>query len=338
MTSGSGRSVWFLALFALMICNSSLFGQGCCSGGVPISGNLGLPAGNKGSVQLQLTLDHNLLDQLYTGTARLEDDTRLRTTSSLLLEGSYGLTERFTVSGLLSYVRQTRNISTLPGSSEFTGNAGLGDAILLARYNFLIDSTAPNTDLLIGIGPKFPLGRTDYTDSRGILLPADLQPGTGSWDAVFWGFFSHTGLLRRTMAFTAIPSFRVTGTNDRYSGSQTYRFGNEFQFNFGFSDRFVTKWVMIDPLLMFRFRSTAPDQAEGQIVSNTGGRWLHVLPGVAWGITPSLTVRMNGEVPLFRNLTGTQLTTTYRATLALFYSFSPGRSRNSILKNSFHGS
>ena len=308
-----------------------VWSQGCCSGGVPVSGNLGLPAGNKGSVQLQLTLDHNYLDALYSGQGSLDDDTRLRTTSSILLEGSYGLTERFTLSGLLSFVRQTRTISTLPGSSEFTGNAGLGDAIFLARYNLLVDSVAPNTDLVIGVGPKFPLGRTDHIDGRGILLPADLQPGTGSWDAVFWGLFSHVGLIRRTLTFTAIPSYRITGTNQRYNGTQAYRFGNEFQLNFGFSDRFFTKKVMIDPLLMFRLRTTAPDQAEGQTVSNTGGHWLHILPGVALGLSPRMTLRLNGEVPIYRNLTGTQLTTTYRATAALYYTFSTKRSSGKLI-------
>lgn len=238
MVSGSGRFSFTWVILVVLTGFGNVFGQGCCSGGVPVSGNLGLPAGNKGVVQLKFTIDHNHLDALYSGRDRLDDATRLRTTSSLLLEGGYNFIEQFAVSGLLSFVRQTRSISTLPGSSEFTGNNGLGDAIILFRYNLLSDSSAPNTDLLVGAGPKFPLGRTDYTDSRGILLPADLQPGTGSWDGVFWGMFSHNGLIRRTLSFTAIPSFRLTGTNDRYNGTHPYRFGNEFQLNFGFSDRF----------------------------------------------------------------------------------------------------
>ena len=314
---------WILLVFGLLLGGGNLSGQGCCSGGVPVSGNLGLPAGNAKVVQLQLTLDHNYLDALFAEREQLVDESRQRTTSSLLLEGSYGFTERWALSGMVSFVRQTRTISTLSGATDFTGNVGLGDAVLLLRYNLLSDDKSPRTDLLLGAGPKFPLGRTTYTDERGILLPADLQPGTGAWDGVFWGFFSHAGLLRPTMTFTAIPSFRLTGTNQRYNGAQAYRFGNELQLNFGFSDRFTTRLFMLDPLLMFRFRATAPDRAERQVVSNTGGKWLHVLPGFVLGLSPSLSLRLNAEIPIFRNLTGTQLTTTYRGAIALFYSFSP---------------
>ena len=249
MVSGSGK--WFAAFAVALLCWGGLLGQGCCSGGVPVSGNLGLPAGSKGLVQLQLTLDHNHLEALYEGRANLEDDSRLRTTSSVLLEGGYGLTKRLTASALLSFVRQTRTIATLSGGSDFTGNAGLGDATFLLRYNLLSDSLAPRSTLLLGAGPKFPLGRTDYTDSRGILLPADLQPGTGSWDAVFVGLYSHLGLLQPTMTFTAIPSYRITGTNDRYNGAQAYRFGNELQVMFGLSDLFSAKLSSLKSANMF---------------------------------------------------------------------------------------
>ena len=279
-----------------------------------------------------MTLDHNYLDALFVGRDRLMDDTRQRGTSSILLESSYGLSERFTVSGLLSLVRQTRRISTRPGEQDFTANSGLGDAILLLRYSLLSDSVAPNTELLIGIGPKFPLGRTDYTDGRGILLPADLQPGTGSWDGIFWGWFSHAGFLRKSMTISAIPSFRYAGINQRYNGSQAYRFGHEFQVNFGISDRVVVQKLILDPFLMFRYRSTTPDEAEGQVVSNTGGRWLHLLPGLSFALGPNLNLRLNGEIPLLRNLTGTQLTTTYRATTAIFYAL-PLRRKKAIHPN-----
>jgi len=40
--------------------------------------------------------------------------------------------------------------------------------------------------IFIGVGPKIPLGRTDGINNAGIELPADLQPSTGSWDAMVW--------------------------------------------------------------------------------------------------------------------------------------------------------
>lgn len=304
----------------LLLWAPELPGQGCCSGGVPVSGNLGLPAGTGGLWQFQLSLDHNYLDALLTGTEVLDDATRQRTTSSLLLEASYGLSDRWTLSGLVSGVRQTRTISGPNGSTDFTAHSGLGDAIFLVRYNFLGDSTHPNSDLVLGTGPKFPLGRSDVRGSNGIVLPADLQPGTGSWDAMLWGLVRHSGWIRPTMTFLAIPSLRLAGTNRRFNGSQLYRFGHEFQVNAGVSDRVVTRWAMVDPFVMLRWRSTTPDEAERLPVSNTGGHWLHLLPGVTVSPRPNLNVRLNGEVPVFRQLTGTQLTTSYRLTASVYIS------------------
>lgn len=292
--------------------------QGCCSGGVPISGNLALPAGNAGSWQFMLTYDYNRLRDLYQGTERLDDDTRLRVTHSWLLESSYGFSDRFTVSGLFSFVRQERRITALAGREDFTANNGPGDLILLARYNLFKPEKVRNTEIVLGLGPKVPLGRTDYTDNRGLLLPPDLQPGTGAWDAVLWSFFAQRNLLRPTMGFTAIPTLRITGTNQRYNDSQSYRFGNEFQTIFGFSDRFTFRTIFLDPQLMFRFRTTSPDLAEGETFPNTGGTWLHILPGFNLGLSPNVNFRFNAEIPLYRRLTGTQLTTSYKLTAALY--------------------
>ncbi|MFK7923554.1 MAG: hypothetical protein AB8H47_16435, partial [Bacteroidia bacterium] len=152
--------------------------QACCSGGVPISSNLGLATQEQGTLQLQFTYDWNHLQTLFSGNERLDDDTRIRNTHSFLLETSYDISRAFSVSALFSVVRQERIISTF-GDPDITINTGLGDAILLFRYNLLAHRAQSNQQLVIGLGPKIPLGRANHRDERGITLPADLQPGTG---------------------------------------------------------------------------------------------------------------------------------------------------------------
>ena len=66
------------------------------------------------------------------------------------------------------------------------GGTGLGDTMLLVKYRFYRrDSQRGTTQASFTVGPKIPTGRTDLTDltdGSGGLLPASLQPGSGSTD------------------------------------------------------------------------------------------------------------------------------------------------------------
>ena len=70
-------------------------GQTCCSGGVPVSSNLGLPSEGKNTLQFSLNYDLNVLETLKSGTEVLEDDSRSRRTHSILFQAGYSITERF---------------------------------------------------------------------------------------------------------------------------------------------------------------------------------------------------------------------------------------------------
>src|SRR5262249_42317014 len=64
---------------------------------------------------------------------------------------------------------------------------GFGDAMVLVKYRFYRrDSERGTTQASVTFGPKLPTGRTDLKDNNGNLLPATLQPGSGSTD-VFLG-------------------------------------------------------------------------------------------------------------------------------------------------------
>jgi len=49
----------FILIFLLGVIQTT-FSQTCCSGGVPLSSNLGLPASDKGVLQLSLSYDLNV--------------------------------------------------------------------------------------------------------------------------------------------------------------------------------------------------------------------------------------------------------------------------------------
>ena len=92
-----------LILIGLLLgLNYSLRSQTCCSGGVPLSSNLGLPASEAKTLQFALTYDLNVLETLKTGRQTLEDNSRSRKTHSGILEVGYGFTDKFSIDGFKS--------------------------------------------------------------------------------------------------------------------------------------------------------------------------------------------------------------------------------------------
>jgi hypothetical protein len=83
------------------------------------------------------------------------------------------------------------------------GGTGLGDTMVLVKYRFYRrDSQRGTTQASVTFGPKVPTGRTDLTGQDGVLLPASLQPGSGSTDFFLAANWTYTGLfdLKRLFA------------------------------------------------------------------------------------------------------------------------------------------
>ncbi|MEM7371284.1 MAG: hypothetical protein AAF587_21900 [Bacteroidota bacterium] len=313
----------------IFLCILLLFGgikyaksQACCSGGVPISSNLGLASKGIGALQFQLTYDYNTLRDLLAGRTKLQDRSRIRNTHSLLLESSYEFSSAFSISALVSYVRQERIIHTQLGTDDITINQGLGDAIVLFRYTLFSNKPELPFSVIVGAGPKIPLGNADHTDKRGIILPADLQPGTGAWDGIAWGYFVFQPSSFPNLTFSTNTTYRITTPNQRFNGQQAYRFGNEFQVQSGVSYRFLIQSLILDPMLIFQYRTVSADQVNALVLDNTGGHWIYARTGININLSPKNAVRLMADFPLYRDLVGTQLSTSFRASISFYHSLS----------------
>ncbi|MFK7932333.1 MAG: hypothetical protein AB8G22_02415 [Saprospiraceae bacterium] len=202
-----------ILLFTILVSVfTKLNAQSCCSGGVPVSSNLGLPATEKGALQFNLSYDFNTLQTLQSGTERLEDDSRNRTTHSVIVETGYAFSDKFSVDALLSFVQQDREITQF-GNIGLTSTRGLGDAVLLFKYR-LYNNSDFSTTWTFGAGPKIPFGASDLLDDRGIQLNADLQPGSGAWDGIAWTQFSRSLNIRPSLSFIATGVYSYKGVND----------------------------------------------------------------------------------------------------------------------------
>ena len=295
--------------------------QTCCSGGIPLSNNIGLPLLEKGTLQLGINYDYNNLNTLNSGTEKLNDNSRLRITHSALINTSYALTNNLSIESLLTWVNQRRNISQF-GNENLDQTSGIGDAVLLLNYDitkFIPKIIGKNSSLLFGIGTKIPLGSSTETNVQSIRLNADLQPGSNAWDAIFLSSFSTAIKFRPSLLLTLKAIYRATGTNNSYLDNTTYKFGNEFQGFISLSDQFILFKTLLSPSLSFKYRDAQLDQIGGFNLDNTGGNWVSVIPNFSIDITPKITFSTKAELPLYNNVDGTQLTPTYRITTGLLF-------------------
>lgn len=293
------------------------YSQTCCSGGVPISSNLGFPPSDGKTLQIQLRYNLNVLETLKTGLDVLDDDARNRTTHSTLIRLGYNITERLSVDGLFAFVRQERTINQF-GNEDFTFSQGLGDAVLLFKYKVLTLNNN-NTVLSLGAGPKIPLGPSDLNSQEGIPLNADLQPGSGAWDAILWAEGVQNLAFRPSMSLSARLIYALKGTNNNYLGEESYQFGNEIQVITSLSDRVVLGKALIDPTLSLRFRSVTFDRFNNERLPSTGGSWWFIRPGLNYWIKENLSIDASVELPIYSNILGTQVTPTYIIDVGIYY-------------------
>lgn len=303
--------------------------QTCCSGGVPLSGNIGFQGGDRRTLQMELSYDVNYLATLKNGSEVFTDGSRRRITQSILLKTGYNVTERLAIDALFTYVFQARRI-TFQDQQNLVNTHGLGDAVVLARF-VLAKISDSGTELQLGLGPKIPLGRSDVSDQRGITLNADMQPGSGSWDAISWIYMARQLSFRPGSVVSARIVGRFNGTNQEYLGSQSYSFGNSLQIYLGIGDQQLWGNQLFTPSLSLRYRYTGLDQINGQELDNTGGQWINLIPALSWHITPQSIFHLIPELPVYSNVEGTQLTPTFRIQVGFYYVF--GNKRNHI-KNS----
>ncbi len=298
-----------------------IYSQTCCSGGIPLSNSIGLTSASKGVMQFGVQYDHNNLNTLNFRDTKLDDDARLRITHSVLVNADYAISDRFSVEGMFTWVNQRRLITQF-GNENLDLTSGIGDAVLLFKYNFK-DLLAKNTNLNLGIGTKIPLGSSTKKNSQGLTLGADLQPGSNALDIIYWSLISKTFNFRPTFnAFTRFV-YRQTGTNNTYFGSLHYKFGNEFQSFIGISDQFFMLKTKSFPGISLKYRNVQQDKVGGSDIENTGGDWVSLIPSFGINITPNLIYSTKAELPIFSNVQGTQLTPTYRLTVGFLFKISP---------------
>ena len=303
-----------IIIFLLSAQISLAYSQACCSSGTPIVGSIALPPANNGQWSMAFTFAYNNLNDLYSGSEKVDEDFRLRQTSAIIFETSYGISDLFAVNILGSFVSQERTIdSNVPGQPDnYIRTIGLGDGAIMATYRPIRKSILNPGSLDLGIGVKAPIGESQLKLSD-ILLPVDLQPGTGSWDYFFRANYFYSFKPLNNFDLFSTVTYRLNGDND-----QGYKVGNELLLFVGGAYRFSDNIRIISQL---NYRLADQNQLSGEETTGTGGTWLFFIPGFETYFTDQLGIRISGSIPLYQDLNGIQLTTTYTYTISMFYFF-----------------
>ena len=100
-------------------------GQTCCTGSAPITGSVQVSPIGANQWQINLSVDYNNISDLIQENVNTGDDYLSRSTTTLLLQGSYGFGKGYGVSVLIPFVQHLENIS-VQGDLNTAQNAALG--------------------------------------------------------------------------------------------------------------------------------------------------------------------------------------------------------------------
>jgi hypothetical protein len=282
--------------------------QGCCTVGASSIGGFESGIQPYQTLSAAINYQYNSVTEAFQGRNRLEDP--LRRTADVAyfsIQLEYGLQPKLSLLASLYYSDKSRELTVtsgtgnerFPEAASFSGS-GVGDLVLLAKYQLISPSILSPFGFYIGGGASLPTG--SFTkEQNGSQLSIDLQPGTGATALIGWAHamrsFPELGL-----SFFATGSYRYAGTN-----LDSYRIGDEILANlgaeYGLSQNFVGSVIL-------RVRFAQKDYSEGRFLIGTGGTYYDLMPGITYIDGPS-SARIFGQLPVYRNVRGIQLTLTY---------------------------
>lgn len=250
--------------------------QGCCSASGSGSVTGVTSQGVVGERQWNVAVFYERFDlnELINtdGSPVLVDGGEEAHSTAVNLSVAFGWSTQLTTSAIVSYYSRSRDFA-LPGLAGGGGGVsadGIGDLTLFAKYALIPYQPARPHEVALGAGVKFPLG-DDSIERRGVMLPVDVQPGSGSTDLLLWGrVFRQLGMADVAADIT----WTLSGAS-----ADGYDFGNTVQYN-GTLTRALGHNLELGAHLNGRW---APALTRNTLdVINTGGHRVHLGPTLAW--------------------------------------------------------
>ena len=232
---------------------------------------------------------------------------------------SYGVVENFQVGLTIGYYNAVN-----PREAEFdsgTGETeiltfdpdGLTDLWLTGKYRFY---RGPIGSLALFGGVKFPTGKFDVENSEGERVEPSATAGSGSYDGMLGLAFSRFLTSRLT--------FDISGQYTLRTEADDFKLGDRIDGGVAFAYRFtedIQKFPQVSAFGEANVRHLFKSEEDGERDPNTGGTALFLTPGVRVGFTENFTFTISAPLPVFQDLNGTQLKTSYKVNGALTFTF-----------------
>jgi len=216
----------------------------------------------------------------------------------------YGITEKFTASLLLPYVRKRQETNRFGTRIA----EGLGDVSVFGRYKVLDPFVNTSPAVALGVGIKLPTGSISEPDDNARLPPA-FQLGSGAYDIVPTASYSQkfSGYTISGNAYARIPL---------EENRRGYKFGNEYELNASIDYPLPSVFEGLSISLGVSYLYAEHDRdsesnvparlRDGKRVLNTGGEFVDLVPGFKVKFNKSLSLQANFAFPVVEDWNGRQ--------------------------------
>jgi hypothetical protein len=264
-------------------------------------------SGDPGSFRLDMRYEFVDQKRLRMGNRTISqredaaDTTELRTINrNLLATLDYTLSKNWVLSASLPVVtRSHSHIADPTGAAalETWSFSRVADSRILGFYKFDNDDDPLVSYGFLG-GFKLPTGEFRLRNGDGTLAERALQPGTGSTDIVFGGYYTAPGLDHdASWSMQALIQQPARIRED-------YKPGTQYQLNVGYRQPLADSLhALIQVNGLVRRRDTGLN-AEPDL---SGSKTVYLSPGLSYSFSSDVQVYGFVQLPIYRYVNGVQL-------------------------------
>lgn len=200
---------------------------------------------------------------------------------------------------------------------------GFGDVSVMALYTLYTDAPVrPTQRLTVGAGVKTATGSSDEKTASGRMVHAMMQPGSGSWDALF--------LVNYMKAFYPVVLQANLFYQMTTEGREGYEFGDQISFDLSAAYQafgFLNAGVAVNALHTWENddndgKYSRPTTSMVDNTDNTGLDSVLVSPFVQVKVPGSgLSAEVKYQAPLYQNVNGYQQVLDWRVVSSLTFAF-----------------
>ena len=317
-----------LMSFLILVANSNIYAQGCCSGGAgsPIAG--GAASGVLQEYQMEISVNHqfNSSNKFYTGSKSTEPLFKNLTSNYMFFRTDYGVSKKLTLSLATGYyLNKSKEADYVINNRT---SSGFSDLIIFPRYSvYNKNNNFKRTEIALGLGIKMPIGTHIDSTLTGPnewdfykTNPPLVQTTNGSNDFMFYSFIFKEYQKRKLRLF--ISALHVK----KNFNSLGLKFGDYSSLGLFVSKTFFRKWGVTTQLKLEHIgkiqsaKEINPESLYDIVPISTGSNKAFFTPQISYSQN-GLTFFVTSEIPIYQYLNGTQIGSQSQFTAGMNYRF-----------------